>query len=278
MERLDHVVYQCKSLRIWGVFFCRQLVAPGKIFKFSYTSVVCEPLLVTTMMSTMLRLTAILAVATTILASPAPRGLETRQSCSGQSCTIAALSGSSGQPYNPTTTPEGGSDSGDCCIIRYNPSAANVLYQEKPELKALCATLNGRKRDALTVEEVTNVKRQACAPNTLIFARGTSELGTLGTTVGPLVAGGLEAIAPGQWSIQGVPYDASIAGDDCLGLPGGQIAAQLLASVASKCPKTKIVMSGYSEGAMVVRDVSRRSSVLHSKLTKTGRGVCYSCR
>lgn len=205
----------------------------------------------------MLRLAGILTIVLPALGSPAPKGLEIRQSCAGQSCTIAALSGSSGQPYNPSTPPQGGSDTGDCCILRYNPSAAKVLYQEKPELQTLCPTLNGRKRDALASEEIESVERAGCAPNTLIFARGTSEIGTLGETVGPALSAGLLAIASGQWSIQGVPYDASIDGDDCLGLPGGQIAAQLLASVAQSCPNTKIVVSGYSEGAMVVRDVSR---------------------
>lgn len=208
-------------------------------------------------MLAMFRLAAILAFVLPALGNPAPRGLEVRQSCAGQSCTIAALSGSSGQPYNPSTPPQGGSDSGDCCIISYNPSVAPALYQEKPELQSQCAAQKSKKRGALAAREIANIERQACAPYTLIFARGTSEVPTLGETVGPALASGLKIVTPGQWSIQGVPYDASIDGDDCLGLPGGQIAAQLLASVASSCPNTKIVMSGYSEGAMVVRDVRR---------------------
>ena len=71
-----------------------------------------------------------------------------------------------------------------------------------------------------------------------------------------MLAAGLEVTAPGKWNIMGVSYSNSIDGDYCLGLPGGMIAAQMLNSVASSCPDTKIIMSGYSEGAMVAHNVS----------------------
>lgn len=45
-----------------------------------------------------------------------------------------------------------------------------------------------------------------------------------------------------------------MAGDDCLGLPGGAIATQYIEQAATQCPNTKVVVSGYSEGAMVAHD------------------------
>ena len=190
-----------------------------------------------------------------VLSTPLVR----RQQCTGQSCTIADLSGSTGRPYNPTTPPQGGSDAGDCCILTYNPSAAAVLYAEKPALQSECSAPATRllKRDTLTADEVQAIRQRACSAYTLIYARGTGETAPLGETVGPALASGLQAAAPGKWNIQGVGYDASVDGDNCLGLPGGQVAAQMLEEVVGACPNTKIVMSGYSEGAMVAHDVSQ---------------------
>ena len=68
------------------------------------------------------------------------------------------------------------------------------------------------------------------------------------------MSGDLLLAAPGKWSIQGVAYDASVDGDNCLGLPGGAIASQLINQIASSCPTTKIVVSGYSEGGMVAHN------------------------
>ena len=212
------------------------------------------------MAPSLLRLGVVLLFAAGGLSKPTPMGLQRRQQCAGQSCTIAALSGSSGQTYDPSTAPTGGSDAGDCCILTYNPSAASVLFAEKPGLQAECAATKKklvRKRE-LSSDDIENIKRATCAPYTLIYARGTSEIGNLGETVGPALDLGLNLVAPGQWSIQGVPYQATVDGDNCLGLPGGQIAAQQLEQVASSCPNTKIIMSGYSEGAMVAHNVSFR--------------------
>ena len=196
-----------------------------------------------------------LALIATALASPTPKAVLRRQTCEGQSCTIAALSGSSGQPYDPASPPSGGTYSGDCCIISYNPSVAATIYAEEPGLQAYCAA-NPAKRSELSVGEINKIKRQTCYPYTLIYAAGTLEPGSLGITVGPVLAAGLELTSPGNWNIMGVSYSNSIDGDYCLGLPGGQIAAQMLDSVASSCPDTKIIMSGYSEGAMVAHNVS----------------------
>ncbi|MCJ1330087.1 hypothetical protein MMC10_006769 [Thelotrema lepadinum] len=202
------------------------------------------------------KLLALLLLTSSALASPVP-DLEARQTCQLQSCTIAALSGSSGQTYNPATAPSGGTDAGDCCIISYNPAVQTKLFQEKPQLQAECAALGINKRSPPALDAVRAPaveERAACAAYTLIYAVGTSETPPLGETVGPALASGLTAAAPGKWSIQGVQYDPSIDGDDCLGLPGGVIGTKLLDSVASQCPSTKIVVAGYSQGAMVAHN------------------------
>ncbi|KAF9460165.1 cutA, cutinase A [Collybia nuda] len=97
------------------------------------------------------------------------------------------------------------------------------------------------------------VARQSCADVTVYFARGTGESGTLGTIVGPPFQSALRS-ALGSRSLEfiGINYPATVAGFLAGGDRGG--AATMASSVTSKassCPNTKIVISGYSQGAQV---------------------------
>jgi hypothetical protein len=100
-------------------------------------------------------------------------------------------------------------------------------------------------------EEVALQKRQlgSCKPNTLLFARGTLETGTMGITVGPALSSSLGS----TFAAQGVSYEASMLGDYCVGLPGGSACKTQLEALVTKCPNTKVILSGYSQGAMVAR-------------------------
>ncbi|GLB42494.1 putative catalyzes the hydrolysis of cutin, a polyester that forms the structure of plant cuticle [Lyophyllum shimeji] len=95
--------------------------------------------------------------------------------------------------------------------------------------------------------------RQSCPDVTVFFARGTTEPGTLGTIVGPPFQAALQSALGGRTlDFQGIPYPATIAGFLAGGDRGG--AATMGNSVTSKansCPNTKIVISGYSQGAQV---------------------------
>jgi Cutinase len=83
-----------------------------------------------------------------------------------------------------------------------------------------------------------------------MFAKGTTEPGAFGMLVGPLLTTGLGF----GWSSVGVSYDADIPGDFCLGLPGGMVTRDMINQAAVKCPSSNIFLSGYSQGAMVVRN------------------------
>lgn len=113
-------------------------------------------------------------------------------------------------------------------------------------------------RDSMSEEEYAallvpqELEKRACSDKILIYAKGTFEPGALGVTIGPALQKALAKFS--GWTVQGVNYNPSIAGDYCLGLPGGIAAKQLLTSVAASCPQSKILMSGYSQGAMVVRN------------------------
>jgi len=91
----------------------------------------------------------------------------------------------------------------------------------------------------------------ACTPFRLIYAKGTTERGEFGSTVGPALQRGLRS---SQFTVQGVDYPADMAGINCLGLPGGVMAMQMLERAVQQCPQQKIFLSGYSQGAMVARE------------------------
>jgi cutinase len=98
--------------------------------------------------------------------------------------------------------------------------------------------------------------RQGCKPNIFMFARGTTEAGTMGSTVGPAVSRALGS----SFSSVGISYSADLNGIYCIGLPGGVRCIDQLAKMVAKCPTSNIFLGGYSQGAMVVR-----ICVAHSK-------------
>ena len=93
-----------------------------------------------------------------------------------------------------------------------------------------------------------------CKPVTVIFARGTIELGNVGSITGPPFFNALEeSIGAENFAVQGVDYPATVFG--YLGggdKNGAQRLADLTEQAARQCPTTQIVLSGYSQGAQVV--------------------------
>jgi cutinase len=111
---------------------------------------------------------------------------------------------------------------------------------------ALCATAG-----PLTLHE----KRQGCKKVHFIFARGSTEGGTMGGTVGPAFSRALGTkFGAGNVGTEGVRYPADIAGAFSGGTnPSGSKGAINMAAMAKavmgRCPNTKIVLGGYSQGA-----------------------------
>lgn len=97
---------------------------------------------------------------------------------------------------------------------------------------------------------------QGCQPLTFIFARGSTEMGNMGSVVGPVVASALKSQLNNKVTVQGVTYDAGIASNAELGANGGPIMAKLVKQALSQCPKTKVVVGGYSQGSMVVHNAA----------------------
>jgi cutinase len=97
-----------------------------------------------------------------------------------------------------------------------------------------------------------------CKPITYIFARGTTENGNMGSTVGPAFAATLKsAFGQSNVAVQGVDYPANVNGAiqgsiNPKGAQGAKKMASLAQQAASKCPDSKVVLAGYSQGAQQV--------------------------
>ncbi|CAG8228271.1 unnamed protein product [Penicillium olsonii] len=118
--------------------------------------------------------------------------------------------------------------------------------------------LEKRQLGGMTANEVTS--KGACKELTFIFARGTTEPGNMGTVVGPEVATQLKSLTGNKVTVQGVTYPASVGGNAELGAAGGPAMAKLVKQALSQCPNTKVVVGGYSQGAMVVHNAAQKLS------------------
>jgi cutinase len=105
----------------------------------------------------------------------------------------------------------------------------------------------------------------ACRAITVIYARGTTQAGNVGepNSEGPTFFNALAARVGGigRLAIQGVTYPANVFGF----LAGGDAAGattmfNLINQAATRCPSTKIVVSGYSQGAQLVHTATQRLS------------------
>ncbi|KAI9703549.1 MAG: hypothetical protein M1820_005853 [Bogoriella megaspora] len=116
------------------------------------------------------------------------------------------------------------------------------------------------------------LEKRACTAVTVIFARGTTELGTIGTIVGPPFEVALQVtLGSGKLTFEGVPYAATIAGFEAGGDPAGAAEAVLLANNAIRsCPSTQVVLSGYSQGAQVIR---KSAPLLSSQARNAAKAV-----
>ena len=99
------------------------------------------------------------------------------------------------------------------------------------------------------------VDKNCCTDMTIVFARGTGEMGNVGSVSGPPMFKAIrEKLGNDRVTVQGVDYAASAAGNANLGGDGGQKMADLVKQAKSQCPDTKVIVSGYSQGAMVVHN------------------------
>ncbi|CAO2648757.1 Nn.00g097060.m01.CDS01 [Neocucurbitaria sp. VM-36] len=108
-----------------------------------------------------------------------------------------------------------------------------------------------------TQNDVTN--GGACKAMTVLFARGTTETGNMGTIAGPPFVSAIGDLMGGaaNVAVQGIEYPANIPGFLAGGdKAGSMLMAQMVGEVRAKCPDTALVMAGYSQGGQLVHNAA----------------------
>jgi cutinase len=157
-------------------------------------------------------------------------------------------------------------------LKRFGDYSQLDAYNDFMEATVPAETAAALQERALEVEE--NTAADACTPYIMLYARGTTESGDLGATVGPALKAGL--MGDKNWSVRGINsrdgYDASLNGIYCIGMDGGMACKGILEKMAAQCPTSKFVTAGYSQGAMVARIcVAYASPEVKTKVV----GVCF---
>ncbi|GKT56441.1 carbohydrate esterase family 5 protein [Colletotrichum tofieldiae] len=114
------------------------------------------------------------------------------------------------------------------------------------EIQPRQADFSGNQQDGLNGD---------CKSMIVIFARGTTEGGNVGTIAGPPFFQALSTQVGGNLAVQGVEYPADIpgflAGGDA---NGSQMMATLTEKAITSCPNSAVIMSGYSQGGQLVHN------------------------
>ncbi|KAF9878269.1 cutinase [Colletotrichum karsti] len=117
---------------------------------------------------------------------------------------------------------------------------------------------------ALAAANPIEVRQSGCKAFTLLFARGTTEMGTLGSVVGPGLQRDVQAaLGADAVTVEGVSYPADMGGimaESGGSGPGSVAMANQANSWLSKCPQTKLILTGYSQGGMVVHNAGKKLS------------------
>ncbi|TFK97287.1 cutinase-domain-containing protein [Pterulicium gracile] len=116
--------------------------------------------------------------------------------------------------------------------------------------------------EASLIGDTENELSGPCKALTLIYARGTTEPGNVGGSTGQALFTALRSrLGSSAIDVQGVNYPADVAGYLVGGDPAGSTTMfNLINQAASKCPNTKIVIGGYSQGAQLTHNASERLS------------------
>ncbi|KAF2994678.1 hypothetical protein E8E13_001797 [Curvularia kusanoi] len=144
-----------------------------------------------------------------------------------------------------------------------------------PQPEAVAEAIELFERQTLLGSELETGSSANCPKAILIFARGSTEAGTLGTLGIPLGTALKAKYGASNVWVQGVggPYLATLADNF---LPRGSSAAaiaegvRLLNLANTKCPNSKVVSGGYSQGsALMAAALSDATSTVRNKVVGT---------
>jgi len=210
---------------------------------------------------------------TLVLAVALLSGVQALPQCSGQSCFIGYISGASKSTYklpSDRTKAEGQNPKGEKCVRDYlgklnvpipaayaTRAAIRMLLPDAEDTIVEPQTVPALvEREVDSQEHVEEADQAGCKDKTILWARGTYESGEFGQLAG-IGPGVQKAFSSAGWGTIGLKkedgYDAAADNNYCVGLPGGYACIPWLNKQVARCPKTKFILGGYSQGAMVSR-------------------------
>ncbi|QKX56318.1 uncharacterized protein TRUGW13939_03419 [Talaromyces rugulosus] len=139
-------------------------------------------------------------------------------------------------------------------ILIANTPAVNVSLTEST---SVITTLDKLLAISTGAQTIYNELEGSCQEWTVIFARGTAEPGNVGVLVGPPLFDALgDQFGSSSIAIQGVNgYSASVEDYLAGGDPAGSAEmANQIETARSKCPNTKLIVAGYSQGCQIVHN------------------------
>lgn len=144
-----------------------------------------------------------------------------------------------------------------CCADGKNPALTLPLPVQAASIALMTArrviTMVGAAAAATCLFQVAptpSAQAEICPDAEVIFARGTDDQAPLGPTGQAFVDTLRSRVAPKSVDAYGVDYPASLNFDKAIdGIADAR--ARILATAAT-CPKTKIVLGGFSQGAAVI--------------------------
>ncbi|KAL6705915.1 hypothetical protein ACN47E_006194 [Coniothyrium glycines] len=159
----------------------------------------------------------------------------------------------------PTLVPEGVSFP-ITDLIESDLTVEEYAHQLEGE-RVVAPVLAKRQYSGTTYNQLTD--GTACRPISVIYARGTTQAGNVGDvgSEGPTFLNAIAARVGGasRVAVQGVNYPADVFGFLAGGsAEGATTMFNLIGQTATRCPSTKIVVSGYSQGAQLVHTATQR--------------------
>ncbi|KAK5124420.1 hypothetical protein LTR85_001637 [Meristemomyces frigidus] len=186
---------------------------------------------------------ALLALALTACAAPVEE-VEKRAVCTYGAYTYSCAGSVATTTKAATTT------------AKASPSASTSVKSAAAASTTASGSSSGGKTAYSSGDTASDIENNTgCTALTVIFARGTSESGNIGSVAGPPMFKQLISdLGASDVTLQGVDYPASASGNADCGSDGGADMAQLASTILSRCPNTKLALSGYSQGACVVHN------------------------
>ncbi|RKF76883.1 Cutinase [Golovinomyces cichoracearum] len=117
--------------------------------------------------------------------------------------------------------------------------------------------ITGNDDSNLPANATENGLAKGCKPFTMIFAKGTGEGGNVGDGHSPgpaLISEMRKSLGAENLAVQGIDF---FAGGDT---KGSKRYLNVANDVAKKCPDTKIIIGGYSQGAQLTHNAAKKFS------------------